>query len=132
MWCIPHLLWGNEMRNGYEFVDRIGAVVLSKVLAHMVIQEAASRHPEIIESRDQGEARFLLFARAAGDRADGAIDRLAVLAGRLSHVDTQENMNEFRTAIDKEVKLMVDAGLAAFNNTLQYPPAEPRPGQPAH
>ena len=49
---------------------------------------------------------------------DGAIDRLAVLAGRLGHVNTQENMNEFRTAIDKEVKLMVDAGLAALREGL--------------
>ena len=135
MWCIPHLLWGNEMGNemGNEFVDRIGIVVLSKVLALMVIQEAASRHPEIIdESRDQGGARFLFFAKAAGDRVDGAIDRLTVLAGRLGHVKTQENMNEFRTAIDKEVKLMVDAGLAAFNSAPQCFQVEPRPSQPAH
>lgn len=117
---------------GNEFVDRIGIVVLSKALAHMVIQEAASRHPEIIESRDQGGARFLFFAKAAGDRVDGAIDRLTVLADRLGHVKTQENMNEFRTVIDKEVKLMVDAGLAAFNNIPQCSQVEPRPDQPAH
>jgi len=118
------------MRN--EFVDRIGIVVLSKVLAHMVIQEAASRHPEIIESRDQGGARFLFFAKAAGDRVNEAITRLRREVGRLGHIDTQENMNEFRTAIDKEVELMVDAGLAAFNSAPQCFQVEPRPGQPAN
>ena len=41
-------------------------------------------------------------------------------------------MDEFRTAINKEVELMVDAGLAAFNNTPQYFQVEPMPGQPAH
>lgn len=114
------------MRN--EFVDRIGVVVLSKVLAHMVIQQAASRHPEIIESRDQGGARFLFFVKAAGDKVDEAITNLRRVTDRLGHLDTQENMSEFRTAIDKEVKIMVDAGMAAFNNTPQHPQVEPRPG----
>ena len=41
-------------------------------------------------------------------------------------------MDEFRAAIDKEVKLMVDAGLAAFNNAPQYFQEEPGPGQPVH
>lgn len=115
-----------------NIIGHISGMIVSKILAHMVISQAASRCPEIIESRSRGETRFLAFAKAAGDRVDGAIDRLAVLAGRLGHVDAQENIDELRTAIDKEVKLIVDSGLAAFNSTPQCFQAEPGPGQPAH
>ena len=130
MWCIPHLLWGNEMDR--NIVGHIVVALMSKFLAKAVIQQAASRHPEIIESRDQGETRFLAFATVTANEVDGVINRLGVLADRLGNVNTQENMDEFRTAVDKEVKLMVDAGLAAFNNIPQCSQVEPRPGQPAH
>ena len=115
-----------------NIMGHISGMVMSKVLAQAVISQAASRCPEIIESRDQNETRFLAFATASSDKVDGAIERLGVLADRLGHVNTQENMGEFRVAVDKEVKLMVDAGLAAFNNTPQYLRVEPRPGQAVH
>lgn len=130
MWCIPHLLWGNEMSN--NIIGHIATILVSKFLAKEVISQVASRCPEVIASRSRGETRFLAFAKAAGDRVDGAIGRLAVLAGRPGYANTQENMDELRAAIDKEVELIVDSGLAAFNNTPQCPQAEPRPGQPAH
>ena len=117
---------------GNSFALRISTMILSNILAQAVISQAASRCPEIIESRDQNETRFLAFATASSDKVDGAIERLGVLADRLGHVNTQENMGEFRVAVDKEVKLMVDAGLAAFNNTPQYLRVEPRPGQAVH
>lgn len=113
-------------------MGHISGMVMSKVLAQAVISQAASRCPEIIESRDQGEARFLAFATATANEFDVAIDRLGVLADRLGHINTQENMDEFRAAIDKEVKLMVDAGLAAFNNASQCLQMGPRPDQPIH
>ena len=117
---------------GNSFALRISTMILSNILAQAVISQAASRCPEVIESRDQGEMRFLAFAMAIANEMDETIDRLGVLADRPGNVNTQENMDEFRTAVDKEVKLMVDAGLAAFNNAPQYFQAEPRPGQPVH
>ena len=115
-----------------NIMGHINVMIMSKVLAQAVISQAASRCPEIIESRDQGETRFLAFATVTANEVDGVINRLGVLADRLGRVKTQENMNELRIAIDKEVKLMVDAGLAAFNSAPQCFQAEPMPGQPAH
>ncbi len=112
--------------------DDIGAAVLSGILARAVMSLATKKCPEIIESRDQGEARFLAFVMATANEIDVAIDRLGVLADRLGHINTQENMDEFRTAIDKEMKLMVDAGLAAFNNASQCLQMGPKPDQPIH
>lgn len=123
MWCIPHLLWGNEMRN--KFVNHINAVVISKFLAKAVIQQAASRHPEIIESRDRGEARFLAFVAASARKVYEAIERIG-------SIDAQGNMDGFKAAIDKEVELLIDAGLVAFNNAPPEGIVEPMPGQPVH
>lgn len=113
-------------------IGHISGMAMFTILAQAVILQAESRCPEIIESRDQGEMRFLAFAMAIANEMDETIDRLGVLADRPGNVNTQENMDEFRTAVDKEVKLMVYAGLAAFNNTPQYFQVEPRPGQAVH
>jgi len=94
--------------------DDIGAAVLSGILARAVMSLATKKCPEIVESRNNEELRFLAFAVASAKNVDDAIDRLNKEADRLGHVDTDENLEEFRVAIDKEVKVMVDAGLAAF------------------
>lgn len=123
MWCIPHLLWGNEMDR--NIVGHIVVALMSKFLAKAVIQQAASRHPEIIESRDRGEARFLAFIAASAGKVYEAIERLG-------SIDAQGNMDGFKAAIDKEVELLIDAGLVAFNNAPPEGIVEPMPGQPAH
>lgn len=43
MWCIPHLLRGNDMKN--EVMPNISGMIMSKVLAQAVISQAASRCP---------------------------------------------------------------------------------------
>lgn len=94
--------------------DGISAAILSGILARAVMSQAARECPEIIESRNNNEHRFLAFVVASAKSVDDAIDRLNKEADRLGHVDTDENLEEFRVAIDREVKAMVDAGLAAF------------------
>ena len=94
--------------------DGISTVILSGILARAVMSQAVRECPEIVESRNNNEHRFLTFAVASAKNVDDAIDRLNKEADRLGHVDTDENLEEFRVAIDKEVKVMVDAGLAAF------------------
>ena len=94
--------------------DGIGAAIISGILARAVMSQAARECPEIVESRNNNEPRFLAFAVASAKIAEDAIDRLNKEADRLGHVDTEENMEEFSAAIGKEVKVMVDAGLAAF------------------
>ena len=94
--------------------DDIGAAVLSGILARAVMSLATKKCPEIVESRNNEELRFLAFAVAAAKSVDDAIGRLNVEVDRLGHVNTEENLQEFRVAIDKEVKVMVDAGLAVF------------------
>lgn len=83
--------------------DGISTAILANILAQAVLSQAARECPEIVDSRSNNEPRFLAFASASTKIVD-----------RLGHVDTEENLQEFRVAIDKEVKVMVDAGLAAF------------------
>lgn len=96
--------------------DGINTAILANIniLAQAVLSQAARECPEIVDSRSNNEPRFLAFALASAKIVDGTIDRLNAEADRLGHVDTEENLQEFRVAIDKEVKVMVDAGLAAF------------------
>lgn len=94
--------------------DGIGTAILANILAQAVLSQAARECPEIVDSRSNNEPRFLAFASALTKIVGGTIDRLNAEADRLGHVDTEENLQEFRVAIDKEVKVMVDAGLAAF------------------
>jgi len=94
--------------------DDIGAAVLSGILARAVMSLATKKCPEIVESRNNEELRFLAFAVASAESVDDAIGRLNVEVDRLGHLNTEENLQEFRVAIDKEVKVMVDAGLAVF------------------
>ena len=94
--------------------DGTSTAILSSVLARAVMSQAARECPEIVESRNSKEHRFLAFAAAAAKNVGDAVDRLSEEADRLGHVDTDENLEEFKVAIDKEVKVMVDAGLAAF------------------
>lgn len=94
--------------------DGISTAILSSILARAVMSLATKKCPEIVESRNNEELRFLAFAVASAKNVDDAVDRLNKEADRLGHVDTDENLEEFRVAIDKEVKVMVDAGLAAF------------------
>lgn len=108
-----------------NIVGHIVVALMSKFLAKAVIQQAASRHPEIIESRDRGEARFLAFIAASAGKVYEAIERLG-------SIDAQGNMDGFKAAIDKEVELLIDAGLVAFNNAPPEGIVEPMPGQPAH
>ncbi len=108
-----------------DIVGHIAVALMSKFLAKAVIQQTASRHPEIIESRNRDEARFLAFIEASAGKIHEAIERL-------SSIGTQENMDEFKAAVDKEVELLVDAGLVAFNNAPQCLQAEPMPGRPVH
>ena len=94
--------------------DDIGAAALSGILARAVMSLATKKCPEIVESRNNEELRFLAFAVASAKSVDDAIGRLNVEVDRLGHVNTEENLQEFRVAIDKEVKAVVDAGLAVF------------------
>lgn len=94
--------------------DGISTAILSSILARAVMTQAVMECPEIVESRSNNEHRFLAFVVATAKNVDDAIDRLNKEADRLGHVDTDENLEEFRVAIDKEVKVMADAGLAAF------------------
>ena len=96
--------------------DGISTAILSSILARAVMSQAARECPEIVESRSNNEHRFLAFAVASAKSVDDAIDRLSKEKDRLGHVDTEKNMGEFRVAIDREVKVMVDAGLAAFRD----------------
>lgn len=94
--------------------DGISTAILSNILAQAVMSLAAKECPEIVKSRSNNEHRFLAFAVASAKSVDDAIGRLNVEVDRLGHVNTEENLQEFRVAIDKEVKVMVDAGLAVF------------------
>ena len=94
--------------------DGISTAILSNILAQAVMSLAAKECPEIVKSRSNNEHRFLAFAVASAKNVDDAIDRLNKEADRLGHVGTDANLEEFRVEIDRDTKVMVDAGLAAF------------------